>query len=195
MHRILAAVIAIGLLAASAPARADGDRVTVDRDHVERVLDHALRQLSRLEILAQRCQDRACARIDRSLVRLQMRLGRLRDEVAMVPGAPAAPPAPPAPQAISHAHLEDLLGQMGHEPFAKGKLRVLGSAAAWAYFTTNQVVAILRRFTFGHDKLAALRLLAPRIIDPENGYHVYGAFTFDSDKAAARRILQSGASH
>jgi len=80
---------------------------------------------------------------------------------------------------------------MAGEHFSSGKLRVLGDAAGWAYFTSDQVVRILGHLTFGHDKLAALRILAPRILDPQNGYHVYKAFTFDSDKQTARKILHA----
>ena len=82
-----------------------------------------------------------------------------------------------------------LVGAVQQEAFSGGKLAVLGEAARANVFAADQVRQLVALLTFGSDKLAALRLLAPRIVDPENRFLIYGAFTFDSEKAQARRIL------
>ena len=44
-------------------------------------------------------------------------------------------------------------------------------------------------FSFGDKKLAALRLMAPRIIDPHRAYLIYDKLTFQSEKDEAARII------
>ena len=38
--------------------------------------------------------------------------------------------------------------------------------------------------------LRALELIAPRLLDPENSFAVYEAFSFSADKEQAKQILR-----
>jgi hypothetical protein len=49
---------------------------------------------------------------------------------------------------------------------------------------------VIRRLSFSSDKLRALELLAPRMVDRQNAFKIYDAFTFSSDKEKARAILR-----
>ncbi|RMG17171.1 MAG: DUF4476 domain-containing protein [Deltaproteobacteria bacterium] len=113
-------------------------------------------------------------------------------EVEAVDAAPAAGAEPAAgAYGMPPADFERLLAAIRDEDFADGKRRVVeDSAESWT-FTCKQVASILELFTFGDDKLAALRVLAPRLVDPENAYTIYRVFEFDSDKDEARSILRS----
>ena len=63
------------------------------------------------------------------------------------------------------------------------------SAAASQYFLVPQVLKLLSRFTFSGDRLAAMRVLWPRVLDRENAYQLYGAFSFYNEKDELRKII------
>ena len=50
-------------------------------------------------------------------------------------------------------------------------------------------------FSFGDKKLAALRLMAPCIIDPHRAYLIYDKLTFQSEKDEADRIIGGCGKH
>ncbi len=111
---------------------------------------------------------------------------------APVPVAvPAPEPEPAGPTPISESDFNRLLARIGDESFSSGKLRVLDDAADYAWLTSAQVVRILGLFNFASDQLKALELIARNIVDHENAFEIYAAFTFDSDKEKARAILRA----
>jgi hypothetical protein len=52
------------------------------------------------------------------------------------------------------------------------------------------VQQLLPLFNFPADRLKAMRMLRPRILDLDNGYQLYSAFEFSKDKEELKRILQ-----
>ena len=96
---------------------------------------------------------------------------------------------PPGPMPIDPNSLGQLLGAVNAEAFSADKLRVLNDGSAGQYFTVDQTIEVVNAFTFSADKLGALRTVAPRILDRQNQYKIYGAFTFSGDKEEAKRIL------
>ncbi|MFP2913349.1 DUF4476 domain-containing protein [Pyxidicoccus sp. 3LFB2] len=75
------------------------------------------------------------------------------------------------------------------ESFAEDKMRVLTMAARDNHFVISQVAQLIAHFPFSQDKLTVVRTLKPRILDPENGYHLYSEFSFSSDKKRLQEIL------
>ncbi len=104
-----------------------------------------------------------------------------------------APPPPPLarvrPDLMPPDAFARLLATVKAQDFEEGRLGVVRSAAGTNGFIAAQVVRLLGTFTFGAAKLKALRLLAPQILDPHNGFLILNAFTFSADKAQARKIL------
>lgn len=105
------------------------------------------------------------------------------------PPAPQPPPPQPAVQPITEAMLRSLVVALRNEPFAEDQLDVLAQAAPTQYFLVNQVQQLLRVFTFSKDRLKAMRLLRPRLLDMENGFKLYESFEFSNDKEELKRIL------
>jgi hypothetical protein len=101
------------------------------------------------------------------------------------------PPAPPPPQALRPDQFDALARAMRQEAFAEGKLRVLATALAAndGFLSVEQVGRLLSQLAFTKEKLALVRQVRPRIVDPGEGYRLYEAFTFDDDKEELRRIL------
>ena len=99
------------------------------------------------------------------------------------------PPPVPSVQPISDGQLQQLMAAIGKEPFGDGKKRVLESAAQSQYFLVPQVLKLLGRFSFGDDKLDAVRTLWPKVLDRENSFQLYQAFSFQGEKDQLKQII------
>ncbi len=111
-----------------------------------------------------------------------------------VPPPQNRPPPPPPPQQqvqpISDSMLRSVVSSIQNEPFPSDQLSVLQEVVSTQYFLVSQVQQVLPLFVHSKDRLKAMRLLRPRILDLENGYKLYGAFEFSNDKEELKRILQ-----
>ena len=212
-HPFFAFVLVLGI---ASPAAAQ-QPVVVDQARLARELQTTLQALSVLETVASAYAKGACGQLAPGLKQAQQRLQGVLHMVRMAPappapcsapsepptdpGAPAvAPPAkaePPAaspqqpmyPDPMAPQDYQRLVTTLQAESFPKGRMRVLGQAAPHAWFTAQQAAGLLGLFTFGADRLTALRLLAPRILDRQNAYVIYSAFTFDAEKQQAQQLL------
>ncbi|HYO72395.1 MAG TPA: DUF4476 domain-containing protein, partial [Archangium sp.] len=167
-----------------------GAPVVVDRDAL-------MRQLARInEKLAQATGQ---ARRDKQLQKLlddaRADLKEVGRQVTTAPPArpePSRPPPPtpqPTAQPITESMLRSLLSAIRHEPFSDDQLSVLEEAVPTQYFLVAQAQQILRSFTYSSDRIKAMRLLRPRLLDLENGFKLYESFDHSSDKDELKRIL------
>ena len=102
----------------------------------------------------------------------------------------AAPSSAPADPCLPGDDFDSVKSAVSAEDFSQQKLSVLDSAIAERRLCVAQVVGLLGLFDFGNDKLAALKLLAPKINDRQNDFKIFSAFTFDSEKNQAKAILR-----
>lgn len=110
---------------------------------------------------------------------------------AGAPGTYQAPaPGVEVRRAVDSARLQEISAAISAESFGKGQLQVLQSAAASHYFTVDQLKGLLELFSFENEKLDAVAIVAPRLLDPENGYKLYGAFSFQSSKDKVAALLR-----
>ena len=72
---------------------------------------------------------------------------------------------------------------------AADKLRVLRAAAASHHFTTAQVRRLVKRLAFGADRVEAIALLKPRLVDPERFHTLYALLPHASDREALEARL------
>jgi hypothetical protein len=100
-----------------------------------------------------------------------------------------APPPARRPTAIDGDTLHQLVVAIDAEAFTADRLSVLRQAAGFRYFTIDQVARILPLFTFEESKLDVLKLLRPRILDPQNGFKLDAQFFSSSARARAQQIL------
>lgn len=109
------------------------------------------------------------------------------------PTAPTAAPAPPPPkpriQPMSADRFQKLLAQVKAQGFEDERNSVLRTAARSNHFTCDQVGQLIATTNFGDEKLSALRILAPKIVDEENEYLLLDQFKFDDEKHEAEAIL------
>jgi len=103
--------------------------------------------------------------------------GQLPEEVEVLP--------------MADEQFEELLASLKYQGFADDRLAVLSAAVKESHMTVAQTRKLLTQFSFPDDKLSALRLLKPVIVDSENVFQLYGSFVHSSDKEEARKILEA----
>lgn len=82
-----------------------------------------------------------------------------------------------------------LYNKVKNASFDAPKMDLIEVASLGAFYSCEQCASIMSIFSFGDKKLAALRLMAPRIIDPHRAYLIYDKLTFQSEKDEAARII------
>ncbi len=115
---------------------------------------------------------------------------------------PQPSPPPPPPVAVPRERasqrwrpMEDgafraLAGSVRNESFSDSQLAVVEQATARNYFRIAQIKSLIDVVAFSATKLRVLELCAPHVVDPENAFAVFDAFTFTADKEQARHILR-----
>lgn len=105
-------------------------------------------------------------------------------------GAPTQRPKP-LPAAMSEADFEAVYIALDQAPSDEARLKVIAEASADGAFTVAQVSEAVGRFAFSDEQIAAMTLLIPRVVDPEQGYRLFQLFPRAEDRQAVRRILES----
>lgn len=103
-------------------------------------------------------------------------------------GGGEAAPAPPAP--ISASDLEGLVDALDDAAFSSDQLAIIQTASANHHFQMAQILPLLDQISMSEDKLAALRDLAPRVVDPGSAHLLSEAFSFSSDREAAQALFR-----
>lgn len=100
------------------------------------------------------------------------------------------PPPPLEPVAMGPQDFGRLAAAVDGESFSDDQLDLIRTAANHSWFNIDQTVALLEHLSFSSDKLKALEILRPRIVDPQNSHQLNEAFTFSSDKEAAQEMFR-----
>jgi hypothetical protein len=130
-----------------------------------------------------------------SLQRLQRQLWEMQRTVAGPsvhrPGPPPPPAPPPSrqPRPIADATLAQLEAAIDAEGFSDGKLRVLQDAARSNFFLIAQLKKLVGHYSFSKDQVRAVEIVAPHLLDRENAFQLYDAFSFSGDKKKVEQIL------
>jgi len=76
-----------------------------------------------------------------------------------------------------------------NEPFADDRLLLLKQVLAKNYITTHQLASVIDKFAFSDDKLKAVKIALPRLVDPENAFILRDKFEFDQDKQKFMQMI------
>ena len=88
-----------------------------------------------------------------------------------------------------------LYNKVKNASFDDRKMDLIEVASLGAFYSCEQCASIMSIFSFGDKKLTALRLMAPRIIDPHRADLIYDKLTFQSEKDEAARIIGGCGKH
>lgn len=117
------------------------------------------------------------------------------------PPSPAYPPiaiCPPAPveeipslayPTDDQAWFQELYQKVKDKPFKDERLKILREAARQSDFTCDEIVQLMKIFNFDDERLEALVILEPTIIDRENTDRIVDSMTFISGEEKAKNIL------
>ena len=82
-----------------------------------------------------------------------------------------------------------LYNKVKNASFDDRKMDLIEVASLGAFYSCEQCATIMSIFSFGDKKLAALRLMASRIVDPHHAYIIFDQLSFQSEKDEAARII------
>ena len=92
---------------------------------------------------------------------------------------------------LDDASFSILYNKVKNASFDDNKFDLLQVASLGCYYSCAQTARIMRIFTFGDKQLKVLRMMAPRIVDPQNATDIYNVLTFDSEKSKAGEIMKN----
>lgn len=84
---------------------------------------------------------------------------------------------------------QELYQKVKDKPFKDERLKILREAARQSDFTCDEIVQLMKIFNFDDERLEALVILEPTIIDRENTYRIVDSMTFISGEEKAKNIL------
>ena len=181
----LALTTSSGGLAQTAPAPGNSGALTPAE--ARRRVDDITKDLREARAAAARVGDKALReKLERLLGQAELRARDLSEELAR---ARAAQSPTPATMPLPAADLERLVAGLKKEPFDEGKLTFVENFAARRPLSCQQAATLLRCFTFDEGRVKAVKLLYPKLLDPQNFHDVLGVFVFDRSKAEARKSV------
>ncbi|MCY1001837.1 DUF4476 domain-containing protein [Myxococcus sp. MISCRS1] len=172
------------------PQNPTGTLVVVGREELAQ-------RLARLEKLLEDIEDRADRDTRAKVRKAQDVLDGVARHVEEAPllatVMPRPPPPPPEPMVrpMSDSAFQRWYDAISRETFTDDKLRVLSMGLQDNYLLVSQVLRLMERMQFSDDKLNVLRIVKPRILDTENNYLLFNAFTFSTEKKRAQDILSA----
>lgn len=91
---------------------------------------------------------------------------------------------------LSSQSFSILYNKVKKASFDDNKFDLIEVASLGCYYSCSQAVRLMKIFTFDDERLKALSMMAPHIVDPQNATDIYKLFSFDSDKDKAGEILR-----
>lgn len=84
---------------------------------------------------------------------------------------------------------QELYQKVKDKPFKDERLKILREAVRQSDFTCDEIVQLMKIFNFDDERLEALVILEPTIIDRENTDRIVDSMTFISGEEKAKNIL------
>lgn len=84
-----------------------------------------------------------------------------------------------------------LLSDLKQESFTQDKLSIIEIVSSSNFFTVYQVYQIIETIDFSEDRIEAIELLFPSIVDKYNSYRLLSLFNSSIDKQTVRNIISN----
>jgi len=82
-----------------------------------------------------------------------------------------------------------LMSDLKSESFTEDKLSIIEMVSSSNYFTVSQVFQIVETIDFSNDRIEAIKLLFPAVVDKYNSYRLLSLFNNSIDKNTVRNII------
>jgi hypothetical protein len=90
---------------------------------------------------------------------------------------------------LSAELFSEVVAQLKGESFDEGKQSTLALVCEMNLMSVRQATEVLKLWSFDAGRLKALKLIAPRLTDPELRNELLNVFTFDAQRVKASEIL------
>ena len=94
------------------------------------------------------------------------------------------------PRAMRDKDFDMMFGIVKNTSFNDKKIDVIRVACIGSYFSSRQCAQLLSLLSFDNNKMKALEVIAPRLVDMENADKIIKEFSFSSSKEKAVSILK-----
>ena len=111
--------------------------------------------------------------------------------IAICPPAPAGSNSSLPASTDDQVWFRELCQRVKEKTFKDGRLDVLRNAARQSDFTCDEIVQLMKIFNSDDERLEALVILEPTIIDRQNADRIINSMTFISGEEKARNILNT----
>lgn len=101
---------------------------------------------------------------------------------SVTPVTPTVILAPAAPEIISDKDYSDMLAAVKKESFENSKLDIARSFFSAQHHNTEQVLGMVKLFSFEKNKVTFAKLAYAKTVDKQNYYKIYDAFSFSTSK-------------
>lgn len=91
---------------------------------------------------------------------------------------------------LDDASFSKFYNKVRNATFDNEKFDLIEVASLGCWYSCAQTACMMRLFTFDDDRMKVLRLMASRIVDPQNSADIYRLFDFESEKAKVGEILR-----
>lgn len=106
-----------------------------------------------------------------------------------VSGGPVSRPHVSVGRGMNDAEFQSFYNKVKSKPFKDDRLNLLESGIGRRGISCQQCIRMMSIFQFDDDKLDVLRILAPNVVDRENGDKIINSLAFISSEEEARKIL------
>lgn len=92
---------------------------------------------------------------------------------------------------MSEQDFKQLVSDLKNESFTEDKLTIIELVSNSNNFTVSQVYQILETIDFSEDRIEAIELLYPSVVDKYNSYRLLSLFNNSTDKQTVRNIISN----
>lgn len=111
----------------------------------------------------------------------------------------AAPPPVPAPtheveavaSAMSPRRFSKFLAQLKKTSFDDERTALIRTTAKRNHFNCAQLSQVIDALSFADERMGATRIIAPKLVDPENSFEVLEHYDFGDERTEASQIFDS----
>jgi hypothetical protein len=102
-----------------------------------------------------------------------------------LPGQPTVQRPGPDDEPMAKANFQNLVSKIENQSFKRKRVEVIERASKRHFFSCAQIATMLRSLSFKGERLKAIRVLVPRVTDPENSSAVLEVLTFRDEQRKA----------
>ena len=91
---------------------------------------------------------------------------------------------------MNEVSFQQLKESVKYEPLSSNRIFLIESASVKNHFVVHQLIEILDLLSFSEERVRAVEVIYPWIIDKNNSLLIFGSMTFSSEKEAVKKIIE-----